>query len=286
LTRTLPSDAPPLVLAGFGREPPPPPHPPTPKRVGDALTGDAPAVVIQEDLRGTLVSEVPLPVLALAADARASAPELEVAEGDVDAEEAAALAAELESYTPPAAAAAVLPQAKSVAFPAPRAPKPAVSGHRPRAVWNALSPVAVLVVAAGLSFGGVRLYFGWHGSRGDDTEPVADEVTTASAAPSALRLPVAKSPAVPSAGPALTASDLALPPGVAVADGKGLLEVDTGGRHTIYVDGENQGLGPVRRFELGPGSHTVRILLGVEAREFTVTVPPGRRTRLGTGPGE
>ena len=78
--------------------------------------------------------------------------------------------------------------------------------------------------------------------------------------------------------------DLALPPGIAVPPGKGLLEVDTGGRHSIYVGGAFVGRGPIRRLELDPGAHQVSTRLGAEQHEHAVTITKGRRARLSFAP--
>jgi hypothetical protein len=109
-------------------------------------------------------------------------------------------------------------------------------------------------------------------------------------APSLLAAPApASSQQKPSkaagAQPEIRVEDLTLPPGIAVAEGKGLLEVDTGGRHAIYVGGAFVGRGPIRRVELDPGSHQVRVRLDAEQLEHTVTILKGRRARLALSKG-
>lgn len=73
---------------------------------------------------------------------------------------------------------------------------------------------------------------------------------------------------------------LPLPPGVNVAAGQGLLEIDSGNNHVIYVDGVFVGRGPLRRVTLPPGPHTVRVSLGSEQHEQIVEVPKDARVRL------
>jgi len=73
---------------------------------------------------------------------------------------------------------------------------------------------------------------------------------------------------------------LPLPPGVNVAAGQGLLEVDTGGNHVIYVDGVFVGRGPLRRVTLPSGRHEVRVSLGSQKHEQSLEVPKGARVRL------
>ena len=74
--------------------------------------------------------------------------------------------------------------------------------------------------------------------------------------------------------------DLPLPDDLAVAEGKGLLEVDSQGQHKLYVGNVFVGRGPVRRIPLDPGSHRVVIRLdGVETAK-EVEVKPARRLRV------
>jgi hypothetical protein len=68
-----------------------------------------------------------------------------------------------------------------------------------------------------------------------------------------------------------------------VAAGQGLLEVDTGGNHVIYVDGVFVGRGPLRRVTLPPGRHDVRVSLGSQKHEQSLEVPKGARVRLPLG---
>jgi hypothetical protein len=74
--------------------------------------------------------------------------------------------------------------------------------------------------------------------------------------------------------------DLGLPEGITVAADKGLLEINTGGGHKIYVDDVFIGRGPVRRVPLKSGSHKVMLKLDGDEDEGTVAVVAGRRVRF------
>jgi CheY-like chemotaxis protein len=76
---------------------------------------------------------------------------------------------------------------------------------------------------------------------------------------------------------------LPLPPGVTVAAGQGMLEVQTGSRHAIYVDGEFVGRGPSRRIPVPAGRHEVRLSLGGADQRVAVAVAAGVRVVLPFG---
>ncbi len=71
-----------------------------------------------------------------------------------------------------------------------------------------------------------------------------------------------------------------MPPGVPLADDKGLLEIDIAGKDAIYVDGTFVGRGPLRRVPLDPGKHDVKLRQPGEEQAFQVDVKKGSRTRL------
>jgi hypothetical protein len=73
-------------------------------------------------------------------------------------------------------------------------------------------------------------------------------------------------------------SDRELPAEIMLSTGKGLLEVSTGDKHRIYVDGVFVGPGPLRRIPLTPGAHEVRISLDGVERATTAEVRSNRRT--------
>src|SRR5262249_6555999 len=53
--------------------------------------------------------------------------------------------------------------------------------------------------------------------------------------------------------------DEPIPQGVAVGFGQGLLDIETGDKASIFVDGVEQGRGPFLRIALAPGTHDVRL---------------------------
>ena len=133
------------------------------------------------------------------------------------------------------------------------------------------------VVAAIISFVGVRVL----------VAPQTPE-PTASSTPSASP----PSPAASSVRPAASAresapapEDLPLPAGVLVAQEKGLLEIESGDKQAIYVDGAFVGRGPVRRVPLDPGTHQVELREGARQRQISVSIVRARRTRLALGAG-
>lgn len=174
---------------------------------------------------------------------------------------------------------------------APVGPKARASSTKPKPKPEGSSlKVGLLFVGAG-----VLAYLVVHALVAPREKPVAPS------APSAV---VSLSPAVPSsaapaaimparpqtsgAAPApMTAvpapQDLPLPPGVLVADVKGLLEVDTGDKRAIYVDGAFVGRGPMRRVPLDPGTHQVELRDGASRNVFSVAVAKARRTRVSLG---
>jgi DNA-binding response OmpR family regulator len=112
------------------------------------------------------------------------------------------------------------------------------------------------------------------------------------AAPSALAhsqgdLPEGRASAVPAAG-----EEGPLPHGVVIGAGQGLLDVETGDRVAVFVDGVELGRGPFVRLTLAPGVHEVRLHGASDQRGTTevrgteidrvrqVTIHVARRTRL------
>ncbi len=160
--------------------------------------------------------------------------------------------------------------------------EPARQADRPVGVLR----MGLIAAAAGLvSFGVVRLL----------TAPPSQSSSTAASAPAAKAAPAAAKLAPAAAGSAaahkaaaapisVKAEDLPLPPGVPIAKDKGLLEVETGGRQVIYVDGVFVGHGPLRRIPLSPGEHEVKTKLNGRQRVDHVTVTLGRRARLPLAP--
>lgn len=80
--------------------------------------------------------------------------------------------------------------------------------------------------------------------------------------------------------PISTTTEMAMPEGVTLPPGKGLLEVDVGGQHKLYVGEVFVGRGPVRRMSVEPGTHKVKVELDGAQEEYEVGVVAGRRVRL------
>jgi CheY-like chemotaxis protein len=147
--------------------------------------------------------------------------------------------------------------------------------------WRGFATTALITgLAASASFGVVRW---WVGPRTQENTLAAAAsagdpavLSVASATPVGS-LHVVKAKAV-SEQPKVQES--ALPDGMSVPAGKGLLEVKTGDRHSIHVDDAFVGLGPVRPVVLDPGQHQVRVKLDGVDRTFPVTVAAARVARI------
>jgi hypothetical protein len=201
---------------------------------------------------------------------------------------------EEELMSKPAAEAVVaLPTQKRIEFPGQRRREPTSEppatpslepAARPRAAkedterpMSVGRVVLVTLAAAAASFGIVR----WVVAPDDPAPATADGAATAAPPPAVASAPA---PAPAPAQDTLRAEDLELPQGVALPPDKGLLELETGDKHAIYVDGTFVGLGPRRRVPLDPGKHEVKTRLGGDEKVHAVEVRQGRRTRLGTPP--
>jgi DNA-binding response OmpR family regulator len=163
------------------------------------------------------------------------------------------------------------------------------------ALLSAARTAGLTVVAAAASFALVSMVRGWLGPGDEDqvqaaaSAEVAGEIAAPAAVGSAPAPALAGSAAVPGSAAKdverkFKTEDLPLPPGIVVSAARGMLEVDTAGRHSIYVGGTFVGRGPVRRIELDPGPHSVVTRLGAEELEHEVTVTKGRRIRLSLAP--
>ncbi len=156
----------------------------------------------------------------------------------------------------------------------------AATGDQPMSLAKMLLVAGGAGVAAYL---GVSLMFGKH-QPATDAVPAAkpNVVASAAAPPASAGAPGPAQPgkAVDRQKLAAKADDLPLPPGFVLGPGKGLLEVDTGGNQSIYVDGTFVGHGPLRRIPLPPGRHTVETRQNGDQRQDEVDVSAGRRARL------
>ncbi len=78
----------------------------------------------------------------------------------------------------------------------------------------------------------------------------------------------------------MTTAELPLPEGIQIAAGKGLLEVNSGETHKIYVNGVFVGRGPVRRVPLTAGKHEVELRNDGEVDKHEITIVADKRIRL------
>jgi hypothetical protein len=182
---------------------------------------------------------------------------------------------------------AVVPggEAASEDRPAPQAlssaPPPAQDRHAPWFLGATLVLVGLGLVAFAVRFGMERL-----APQQPLAPAVASEVAVAQPPPSATSAVAAvpSSSEAPSASAATArasaADDLPLPPGTALSPGQGMLEIETGGREAIFVDGVELGRGPALRIALAPGVHEVRLRIRGEDRVRFVLIRTGRRARL------
>jgi CheY-like chemotaxis protein len=117
------------------------------------------------------------------------------------------------------------------------------------------------------------------------TPAASVEAPAASAqSPTTEVLPVASAdPAIEGDGASAAASsgeDLPLPTGAVITPGQGLLDIETGGREAIFVDGVELGRGPFLRLTIAPGVHDVRLRAHGEEKIKFAMVRAARRTRL------
>ena len=101
--------------------------------------------------------------------------------------------------------------------------------------------------------------------------------------PRLLRLPLPSSlsrATAASAGAPSSGEDLPLPTGAVITPGQGLLDIETGGREAIFVDGVELGRGPFLRLTIAPGVHDVRLRAHGEEKIKFAMVRAARRTRL------
>jgi DNA-binding response OmpR family regulator len=161
-----------------------------------------------------------------------------------------------------------------------------------RRVAYALRPVVVVTGAAMAAFMGMNQLAKLMAPEGEQQGQVAPGQTAAIAVatvPAAAQLAAPGADDLAAAPPGeekvarktiAKASDLDLPDGLTVPAGKGLLEVDSGGQHKLYVDNVFVGRGPLRRIPIDPGSHQVQTQLDGVEEVHSVVVNAGRRARL------
>ncbi|MBX3129724.1 MAG: response regulator [Polyangiaceae bacterium] len=169
-------------------------------------------------------------------------------------------------------------------------PAPKVSASRKPAAgrfagWAGTARVlAVMGIAGGASFGVVTWVRGL-ASPGAESAPAEASGEAAPAAPPTAPAAAPKGASALAGGKPAKIETLPLPPGTDVSDGKGLLEVDIAGKDAIYVGGTFVGRGPMRRIQLDPGTHEVKLRTPGEESTHAVEISGGVRTRLSlTGP--
>jgi DNA-binding response OmpR family regulator len=177
---------------------------------------------------------------------------------------ARAASAETEKSAVPA------PLGKAEPRPSRPAPSQGMSGTR---------IVAYIVGSAVLSFGVVTAIRSFTGGGEQPAEPAA-----AAVAPAAPTVPAPTPKPVQKAKVEPKTEDLGLPPGVPLSNDKGLLEIDIGEKHAIYVDGTFVGRGPMRRVPLGAGSHEVVLKTPEGDISLQASVTVGRRMRVSLPP--
>lgn len=109
-----------------------------------------------------------------------------------------------------------------------------------------------------------------------DPAPSTGELEPAAAWPFASLTPAASA----DTENVLAGDDSPLPADAAVAPGQGLLDIETGAREAILVDGVELGRGPFLRLALTPGVHEVKLRDHGEERVRSVLLQAARRTRL------
>jgi hypothetical protein len=120
--------------------------------------------------------------------------------------------------------------------------------------------------------------------------PATSGAPTVEALAVSVEVPATEVPAAGPADPVLegdaasaapnSGEDLPLPTGAVITPGQGLLDIETGGREAIFVDGVELGRGPFLRLTIAPGVHDVRLRAHGEEKIKFAMVRAARRTRL------
>jgi hypothetical protein len=165
--------------------------------------------------------------------------------------------------------------------------KPSEPGKEPAASWPKL-----VVYAAGAMVGSyflVSLVTGQFGgaevaSKGEQSqmpnEGLAQQAATQPAPAQSVLPPTAEKPESEEKPGATAIEVLPIPQGMVLGKDKGVLKVITGGAHSIYVDGEFAGRGPVRIVPVNPGSHEVKMRLSGVETSLKADVQQGKLTLL------
>ncbi|HEY6725395.1 MAG TPA: hypothetical protein VI197_15275, partial [Polyangiaceae bacterium] len=160
--------------------------------------------------------------------------------------------------------------------------------------------IGYALVAMAFSYIGMSALVAWLSDANQDSAATAPMATTAQAAhtdveageepvavpPEAAGAEAKPAPSAPrvsseAAGKEQVAiEDLPVPAGLALGADKGVLKLVTPDAHSLYVDGEFAGRGPVRIVPLPPGKHMIKTRFDGEEKSYEANVQAGRMTRL------
>lgn len=177
---------------------------------------------------------------------------------------------------------------------APREPTAAVKDT------STFKVIGYALVAMAFSYIGMSALVAWLSDSNAEQAATAPVATTAQAAltdveASAEATDEAPAPAAPPAEAAaskpsaksepaaqeqVAIEDLPVPAGLALGADKGVLKLVTPDAHSLYVDGEFAGRGPVRIVPLPPGKHTIKTRFDGTEKSYEANVQAGRMTRL------
>ncbi len=113
---------------------------------------------------------------------------------------------------------------------------------------------------------------------------VANPTATVFAAPSATAAAPSATAAAPSATAASNAVDDDLPPGSVIPIGSGLLQIGAPAGARVFVDGVDEGSGPLSSSPQRAGYHQVRIEQNGKHSQYVIEVRPGKTTRVKSSP--
>lgn len=192
-------------------------------------------------------------------------------------------------------------EATSLPEPASGAAAADAPGEEPVAVkdTSTFKVIGYALVAMAFSYIGMSALVAWLSDSNSEQAATAPVATTALAAHTdvetsaeAAEAPVSAAPVVPGEPAAKSAptkppaqeqvaiEDMPVPAGLALGADKGVLKLVTPDAHSLYVDGEFAGRGPVRIVPVPPGKHTIKTRFDGEEKSYEANVQVGRMTRL------
>ena len=152
-----------------------------------------------------------------------------------------------------------------------------------RGIGQLLAVLCVTSLVGGLAYLGVRWATTPDGDVPDGQSSVPQPSTPDEAAvrAAATRLkPTSKESPRRRGTELMSIEQFPIPKGVALPEGKGLLELKSFGTPAIYVDGEFAGRGSFRRVILKPGVHEVSLERASGKTQYSVNIRRSRRTLL------